>query len=191
MEYLNIQQVSDILRAAYESSRRDHLMLLLSFQHGLRAREVATLRVTDMTDGHIHVERIKNSLETTQPLLQNKNPLFNEALALAAWLKERNSESIFLFTSQKGSGLDPDSVGRIARHYMRLAEIPAKLAHHHSLKHALASLMIRSGKDLSFVKQALGHRAVSSTIQYVHIQDSEAQAAAADSIQQALERSSS
>lgn len=189
MEYLNITQIADILRAAYESSRRDHLLLLLSFQHGLRAREVSTLRLTDVADGHIHVERVKNSLETTQPLLQNKNPLFNESLALAAWLKERKSDSIFLFTSQKGSGLDSDSVSRVARQYMRQVGIPAKLAHHHSLKHAIASLMIRSGKGLELVKQQLGHRAISSTIHYVHTTDSEATAAAQDAIQQAVAQS--
>jgi site-specific recombinase XerD len=49
--------------------------------------------------------------------------------------------------------------------------------------------MIRSGKGLELVKQALGHRAISSTIHYVHTQDSEATAAAQDAIAQALKQS--
>ena len=36
MQYLEIEQVTDILRVAYKNSRRDHLLLLLSFSHGLR-----------------------------------------------------------------------------------------------------------------------------------------------------------
>jgi site-specific recombinase XerD len=82
--------------------------------------------------------------------------------------------------------MKPNTVGKIAKLYMIRVGVPPDLAHHHSLKHALASLMIRSGKGLELVKQALGHRSISSTIHYVHIQDSEATAAAQDAIQAAL-----
>lgn len=188
MEYLNIMQITEILRMAYKANCRDHLILLLSFQHGLRVSEVAGLKIEDVAGDYIRVQRVKNSLATMQPLMSSDNPLFDEPAALKAWLYERPvSDSPALFPSRKGGeSLQADSVSRIAVHYMETAKIPQKLAHHHSLKHALASLMIRSGKDLSFVKQALGHRAISSTIHYVHIQDSEATAAAQDSIQKAL-----
>ena len=188
MEYLNMKQVADILRCAYKRSRRDHLILLLSFQHGLRVREVAELKVQDMSDSVIRVQRVKNSLLTVQPLMASRDRLFNEPLALSAWLQERPDVGDALFPSRQGGGaLNADYVSQIAFHYMELAKIPRPLAHHHSLKHALASLMIRQGKGLELVKQALGHRSISSTIHYVHTQDSEATAAAQDAIAQALQ----
>ena len=187
MQYLGIEEVTEILRAAYKSNRAHHLMLLLSFSHGLRRSEVARLRVQDVQDGCIRVQRVKHSLFTEQPLMASKNVLFNEPLALRAWLDERPQGTDVLFPSRKGKGhFAPESIGRVAVYYMKAANVPQELAHHHSLKHALASLMIRSKVDLSFVKQALGHASISSTIHYVHIQDSEATEKAQSAIQAAL-----
>jgi integrase/recombinase XerD len=189
MEYLDMKQVTDIMRAAYKKSTRDHLILLLSFQHGLRRSEVAKLTLADIANGRIKVQRVKRSLETDQPLMPSDNVLFNEPLALQTWLRERPEGGEALFPSRKGKmALEAKSVGFIAVQYMELAKVPEDLAHHHSLKHALASLMIRSGKGLELVKQALGHRAISSTIHYVHTLDSEATAAAQDAIAQALKQ---
>ena len=187
MQYLDIVQVGNVLRAAYKTNRAHHLMLLLSFQHGLRRSEVAALRVQDVQDGRICVSRVKGSLRTEQPLMASENLLFDEPRALRAWLEERVSDSDALFSSRKGHGaLKPDSVGKIAVHYMEKANVPEKLAHHHSLKHALASLLIRQKVDLAFVKQALGHRSISSTIHYVHVQDFEATEKAQSAIQASL-----
>ena len=159
MQYLGIEEVAKVLRAAYKENRAHHLMLLLSFSHGLRRSEVAALRVRDVQDGRICVSRVKGSLRTEQPLMASDNLLFDEPKSLAAWLDERVGDSDALFPSRKGSGaLKPDSVGKIAVHYMEKANVPEKLAHHHSLKHALASLLIRQKVDLAFVKQALGFK---------------------------------
>ena len=187
MQYLGIEQVTDILRIAYKNSRRDHLLLLLSFSHGLRRSEVARLRVQDVSGGLIRVQRCKGSLRTEQPLMASQNLLFDEPKALSAWLQERRSKTDYLFPSRFDDGhLKIKSASQAAAKVMIDAGIPTELAHHHSLKHALASLMIRSKVDLSFVKQALGHASISSTIHYVHIADSEATEKASQAIQAAL-----
>jgi len=175
MPYLNISQVTDILRAAYKSSRRDHLMLLLSFQHGLRASEVANLRLGDVQDGLIRVDRVKGSLKTVQALITSQNILFDEPKTLVTWLAERQATTDALFPSRKNVGhMKPNTIGKIAKLYMLRSGIPAEFAHHHSLKHAACSLLIRSGVGLELVKQFAGHASISSTIHYVHISDEEA-----------------
>ena len=137
MRYLDIVQVGDVLRAAYKTNRSHHLMLLLSFSHGLRRSEVAALRLGDVQDGRICVSRVKGSLRTEQPLMASHNVLFDEPQALRAWMEERPLGTDALFPSRKGSAaLKPDSVGKIAVHYMEKANVPQELAHHHSLKHA-------------------------------------------------------
>lgn len=189
MQFLDKKQITDIMRVAYKRSTRDHLILLLSYHHGLRVSEVTRLTLVDVADGKIQVERLKGSLATEHPLKTSDDVLFNERLALQGWLQERPEGGEALFPSRWGTGtLNPDYVSQLTVHYMELAKVPQNLAHHHSLKHALASLMIRSGKGLELVKQALGHRAISSTIHYVHTQDSEATAAAQDAIAQALKQ---
>lgn len=187
MTYLNIDQVTDILRIAFKENGAHHLMLALSFNHGLRRSEIANLRVQDVQNGRICVSRVKGSLRTEQPIMTSPNVLFNEKLALRAWLEERPAGTDALFPSRKGRGhYEPESISRMASYYMIKAGVPVELAHHHALKHSIASLMIRSKVDLSFVKAHLGHAAVSSTIQYLHIEDFEATEKASQAIQAAL-----
>jgi site-specific recombinase XerD len=177
MRFLTIPDVAAILKAAYRESHRDHLMLLLSFQHGLRESEVAKLRLEDMRGGYIHVARVKNSLETRQPLMTSENILFNEPKILSMWIEERPQTNEFLFPGRRGN-IKPNSVGKIAKHYMQLANIPQGLDHHHSLRHAWASFLLRSGLDLAHVKEALGHASLSSTCLYVHVTQEEVTAKA-------------
>jgi len=188
MRYLDIKQVGAALKVAYKKNRRDHLMLLLSFNHGLRASEIANLRIGDVSGGRIRVARVKGSLLTVQPLVVNKNPLFDEPKALATWMEIRPATTDALFPSRKGKGtLRADSVGKMAVYYLEKAGVPADLAHHHIFKHSIASLMIRGGVDLAFVKSHLGHASISSTIHYTNIQDFEATEKAQAVIQKALE----
>ena len=179
MQYLGIEEVAKVLRAAYKENRAHHLMLLLSFSHGLRRSEVAALRVRDVQDGRICVSRVKGSLRTEQPLMASDNLLFDEPKSLAAWLDERVGDSDALFPSRKGHGtLKPDSVGKIAVHYMEKANVPEKLAHHHSLRHACCSLLARAGVGIEYIAQYAGHKDIKNTRIYLHISDNEASATA-------------
>ena len=93
MKFLDIKQIESVLRVAYKENPRDHLMLLLSFTHGLRRGEAASLTVTDVSDNQIRVRRLKNSLATTHPLRKSANRLFDEREALASWFYVRESDS--------------------------------------------------------------------------------------------------
>lgn len=174
MEYLTVNQIEKILRAAWEESKRDHLLILLQFGHAGRASEMANLKIEDVADGQLHLKRVKNSLETRQPLLTNKNVLFDEVVALESWLKERPQGSNALFPSRKGgSNMRPDSVGKVIKRYMQVSGIPDRLAHCHSLKHACLANLLRSGVPFEYVKQFAGHRSASSTLIYLGITDRE------------------
>jgi integrase len=181
MKFLTKPQMLEVLRAAYKASRRDHLLLLLSFQHGLRNQEVAAIRLGDFENGCLHVKREKNSLETTQPLVRVKGEpsaaiLYDAPLALEAWLAERPQGTDWLFPGQKGKHLSRWAVNDIAKAY--------GVEHHHLLKHSLARQMFDAHSDSALVKQALGHRALSSTLVYLHVEDREAMDAVAAALSQ-------
>ena len=61
MKYLNAKQVLAVLEVARENSTRDWCMLLLTFRHALRSREVRQLKLSDVSlrDGTIRSERAK------------------------------------------------------------------------------------------------------------------------------------
>ena len=53
-----------------------------------------------------------------------------------------------------------------------------KKSHPHVLKHSLASHLVAGNVNLALVRQALGHRSITSTMQYVGTNDAQAAEAA-------------
>ena len=152
-------------------------MFLFGYAHALRASEIASLTVEDVRNGRIRCNRGKGSQHTTEELREHANPLLNEKLALAAWLRERGDGdgSCFLFTSRKGSRLTRQQVYRLFRRCLELAGLELEHFGPHVLKHSYASHLLRAGADLAFVQKCLGHAHISSTTRYTHVTTAEGQ----------------
>jgi len=186
MTILTPQETLALLKAAKSRSTRDWAMILLAYRHGLRASEVCGLKLADMDlkAGSISIRRLKGSLHTIQPLYQHRGqPLLDETAALRAWLRKRPADgSDYLFTSQKGGKLGRT---QFFRNFQRVAEsagLPAEKRHPHVLKHSLASHLVAGNCNLALIRQALGHRSISSTMQYIGTSDEQA----AEALQRAL-----
>jgi type 1 fimbriae regulatory protein FimB len=180
--HLTAKDILDVLKAAKQRSTRDHAMILLAYRHGLRCSEVCGLKLADidMKNHSITIHRLKNSLQTTQPLCEHAGqPLLNEPIALRAWLRERGDGdgSDYLFLSQKGGKLDRSAFYRAFNAVAQAAGLEPCQRHPHTLKHALASHLVQRNVNLAEVRQALGHRSISSTMVYVGVSDSQAGAA--------------
>src|SRR5579862_9657345 len=106
MDALTKDELRRLLHAAKSRRERDWLMILVAFNHGLRAGEVCggwyVRRVSgkperefhrgisagDIRDGHLTVKRLKHSLRTTQPLVSDADPLFDERDALIEFARK-------------------------------------------------------------------------------------------------------
>ena len=179
MEYLKPHELLKVLDYARKEGPREHCMFLLGYAHALRASEIASLTLEDIRNGRIRCNRGKGSQSTVEELREHANPLLNEKLVLAAWLRERGDGdgSCFLYTSRKGSRLRRQQIYRLFRRCIELAGLDANLdaLGPHLLKHSYASHLIRNGADLAFVQRSLGHTHISSTTRYTNISTTEAQ----------------
>jgi site-specific recombinase XerD len=182
MTFLTTDETLTVLKAARARSVRDLAMVLLAYRHGLRASEVCGLKLADidLKAGSISIRRLKGSMQTVQPLYAHRGqPLLDEMSALRAWLRERQSDgSDFLFTSQKGGKLDRTQFFRIFQTVAETAGLPMEKRHPHVLKHSLASHLVAGNVNLALIRQALGHRSINSTMQYVGTSDGQAAEAA-------------
>ena len=182
MTYLTPEEILAVLKAARKRSVRDWAVILLAYRHGLRASEVCGLKLADidLKAGSLSIRRLKGSLSQVQPLYQHRGqPLLDEMAALRAWLKTRPADgSDFLFTSQKGGRLDRTQFFRIFRACAETAGLPQEKRHPHVLKHSLASHLVAGNVNLALIRQALGHRSITSTMQYVGTSDGQAAEAA-------------
>lgn len=84
--------------------------------------------------------------------------------------------SAFCFTSQKGGKLTTNALWRMFQTRAEAAGIKDRSLH--SLKHTRASLMLQGGATVTETAMTCGHRALSSTMRYLHTTPEQAAAAA-------------
>jgi integrase len=84
----------------YRHGHRDATMILVTYRHGLRATEVCQLRWDqyDLKRGSLHVNRIKNGIESVHPVGGE------ELRALRKRLREA-PDSRYVFVSERGPPL--------------------------------------------------------------------------------------
>lgn len=173
--WLEPKELLALLKAARTRSIRDWAILLLGYRHAMRAAELASLRLgdVDLKAGSITVNRVKGSMKSVQPLEKRTGqPLLDEPKALRLWLEQRKDDSDYVFTSQKGGALTTNAIWRLFKTVAEDAGIEGRSVH--SLKHSRVSHLLKGGAPISEVRQAAGHRALSSTLRYVHSTDESA-----------------
>jgi site-specific recombinase XerD len=169
MKSITLPELQKLLKIAAADSKRNACMILLAFRHGMRCSEICNLKLSDvdLKNQQITIRRLKNSLLTIQPLVDEKgNPLMSELRMLRAWLAERRDASEYVFTSQKGGRLDRSAFFRMFQDVAERAGLPESKRHPHCLKHGLAVTLVDANVNLASIRVALGHRSIASTAVY-------------------------
>jgi integrase/recombinase XerD len=154
--------------------RRDHAMFLLIATYGLRASEVAGLRLDDIKwrSGRIHVRRPK----TKTPL---ELPLTDEVgAALIDYLHHAHpnlpSREIFVRLRAPAGPIGSTAVSEAFRRiWIRQSALSTPPQGPHCLRHSLAVHLLRQGTSLKAIGDLLGHRSAESTSVYLrlHVED--------------------
>lgn len=150
--------------------RRDHALLLVAIQAGLRVSELTGLTRADVelgTGAHLRC-RGKGRKERCTPLTTQSVGVLRD------WLKERGGKATNpLFPGPSGSPLGRDAVRKlVTRHAAAAARhcpsIAAKQVSPHTLRHTCAMNLLHAGVDTSVIALYLGHETVSTTHIYLH-----------------------
>jgi|SRR5581483_1239885 len=176
MEHLNRDQLIEVFRHAKAARERDWVLFLVSFWHGLRASEATNLTPEHFQDGFLTIQRLKGSLRTVQPLVEDPEELLNEKAAIAAWLARHETSHGVSGRNKRLFPITRVQFYRLMRRYGRLAGLPKHLCHPHVLKHSIAMQSIKEA-GIENVRQYLGHRSISSTGAYLRVTDEAASAA--------------
>lgn len=149
--------------------RRDHALLLLAIQTGLRASELTNLRIDQIVTGSHPYIRC-----TGKGRKERCTPLTHQSLdVLQAWLKERGeTPSDPVFPSIRRGVLSLDALGKIVKKYtLAAAETCPSLLHKrvtpHVLRHTAAMQLRQAGVDLSIIALWLGHESIETTQVYL------------------------
>lgn len=151
------------------SGRRDHALVLLALQTGLRLSEITGLRKEDVcleTGAHVRVVG-KGRKERCTPLARRT------VAVLRAWLKEPpNKNGGFVFPSARGARLSPDGVHYLLAKHVETARtkcptLADKRVTPHVLRHTAAMELLQAGVDRAVIALWLGHESVETTQAYL------------------------
>jgi integrase/recombinase XerD len=150
--------------------RRDHTLLAVAVQTGLRVSELIGLACQDVslrTGAHLRCQG-KGRKERQTPLTPST------AAVLRVWLQERQGQATDpLFPTNRGGPLSRDAVERLLAKYAARAEhtcpsLRAKRLSPHVLRHTSAMQLLHAGVDTSVIALWLGHETIRTTQIYLH-----------------------
>ena len=169
--YLTLDEVKALLAAPDPGTwlgRRDHALLLLAIQTGMRVTELVTLRIRDVslsTGAHCRV--------IGKGRKQRATTLTRETVAaLREWLKERQGQPDDpLFPTRQGQPLTRSGVRQLlAKHVATAAadcpSLTTKTISPHTLRHTNAMLLRAGGVDIATIALWLGHESIKTTYIY-------------------------
>lgn len=155
---------------AHDGRRRDHALLLVVIQTGLRVSELVALTLKDVHLGTGLYLRCHGKGRN-----ERCTPLTAQTVAvLRQWLEERRGQGADpLFATGPGTPLGRDAVERLVRKYTVIAEsgcpsLRGKRLSPHVLRHTAAMQLLHAGADTSVIALWLGHEGVETTQIYLH-----------------------
>jgi integrase/recombinase XerD len=150
--------------------RRDHALLTLTVQTGLRVAELTSLRRQDLTlttGPHVRC-RGKARKQRATPLTAST------VTTLREWMKAHDAQPDSpLFPTRHGTPLSTDAVERLVKKYAtaaatRCPSLATRRVTPHTLRHSAAMFLREAGVDLSVIALWLGHESITSTQIYMH-----------------------
>lgn len=171
--YLDQPEIEALLAAPDQNTwmgRRDHALLLVALQTGLRVSELTGLRIANVSLGSgAHVRVIGKGRKERSATLTRQT-----RVVLERWLHERaGHDTDPLFPTSHGRALTPAAVAwLLGKHAATAARqcpsLRAKRVTPHVLRHTNAMLLRAQKVDLVTIALWLGHESTKSTEIYMH-----------------------
>lgn len=173
VSYLTRRETVALLAAPNQRDplgRRDHLLLTVAVQTGLRISELIGLNCADLTGGvgpHLRCTG-KGRRARVTPLTKPT------ADALRRWVEHRDATpSDPLFPTRSGGRLSPDAIADLLAKHVTVAarrcpSLNDKNVTPHTLRHTCAMNLLQAGIDPNSIALWLGHASPRSTQPYLH-----------------------
>jgi site-specific recombinase XerD len=150
--------------------RRDHALLVVAVQTGLRNSEITGLRHQDVElDAGAHIRCVGKGRKTRATPLRP-----DVATVLKDWLtRHTGAPTDPVFPSSRGGRLSADALQRLVARHTATARrlcpsLNAKIVTPHTLRHTAAMALLQRGVDLSVIALWLGHESTETTEVYLH-----------------------
>lgn len=164
MEYLNSQEslaAANVCDYEKRNPLRKKAMLIMFINTGMRASELANLKLSDIEDEWINVENAKGNKFRKIPLHCSVKK------AIENYMKyERKNVSPYLFVNQQGKKLSTVIINRDLNSIVSKLSINKHISAHR-LRDSFATIQYINGSDIKSIQETLGHSTIQMTLHYV------------------------
>ncbi len=180
-KYLTLDQSTELLKTAYaaprQSNERDYCMVTLFLNCGMRLAELRGIDIDDIHDTTLTVIG-KGNKERTIYLNDACLSAIDDWMNVRSLMKPKLGHEKALFLSKRGTRISDDMIQIAIKNLMAEAGIDTKVYSVHKLRHTAATLMYKYGQvDIRNLQLILGHKSVSTTQIYTHVDDEQLQKA--------------
>ena len=168
-EILQVFKAVDLRR---KEGFRDYALLHLLFDSGARASEITTLNLDYFNPQQKTLAILGKGDRFRLIDLENKT---SELLQVYINRYRTNPKPLYqhrIFISQRGEELTRHGLYRICKKYLSKTLSPKRLKYInpvHSFRHARAVDLLYRGRDITEIKNRLGHDHIQSTMTYLHL----------------------
>ncbi|MBA3603557.1 MAG: tyrosine-type recombinase/integrase [Parachlamydiaceae bacterium] len=173
MDYLDDKEVVALLKAPNQQTwlgSRDHCLIAVAIQTGLRLSELVSLRWRDISlSEHAYVYCLGKGRK-------ERNTMVGEQVSkiLHAWSKKvSSSPSDIVFPTIEGNQMSSDTVQYLVKKYITIAaksspSLKNKKISPHKLRHTAAMRLLNGGAGLAGIALWLGHESFKTTYKYLN-----------------------
>ncbi|MEG8946418.1 site-specific tyrosine recombinase/integron integrase [Rosettibacter firmus] len=158
---LTTEEVKNIINSIVNLKHRAIISTIYSC--GLRISEVVNLKVEDINSSAMIIKIVNpvGKIDRTVMLSEKLLELLRE------YFKEYKPR-VYLFEGQNGGKYSVRSIQQIFKNAVKKLKIKKKITVH-TLRHSFASHLLDSGIDIRLIQELLGHKHLSTTQIYTHI----------------------
>ena len=178
LKVLNGEHIERLLNQPILSTKigvRDRAILELLFSTGLRVSELTRLNRDQINLNTREFGVIGKGGKARVVYISKRAVIY-----IDKYLKTRSDKDRPLFIRYGGKKdiineeekmrLTPRSIERMVKHYVRLAKLPVD-ATPHTLRHSMATDLLRGGANIRDIQEMLGHKNIATTQIYTHVTD--------------------
>jgi integrase/recombinase XerD len=165
-----IDSMLNIIDLSKASGQRDRAILELLYSSGLRVSELITLKINDILfEEDLIIVTGKGNKQRIVPV--GKTALHHIGLYLNHFRKpqkEKQGSESTLFLNLRGNKLSRVYI------FKKIKELAAEVGitksiSPHTFRHSFATTLVEAGADLRAVQQMLGHKSITTTEIYTHL----------------------
>lgn len=169
--YRTLKDAKDLAlqRKAFFCHARDYYLIRLLLESGIRCFELTALKVCNYKGNSLIIEHGKGNKKRNVLLTNGTQKLLNEFLRLKVkLLKEPTEDESPLFLSERRKPFSTRGLRKRIKLWFAKCGFNLKLSVH-SCRHTYASHVIAATKDLTLVRDNLGHSSLAVTSVYSHV----------------------